>query len=261
MNTISAKIVCDSVNSHGDRLTTIQVRLPKYLLQEIARHRVFSLSFNSARAIPAKVLRQSANYKPKYWCKNQPGMSGGSELTGLRLILVKVVWGILTANTKVGHFLLQSLGLHKQFTNRWLEPIVYVDGVITSTEWSNFIELRCHPAAQPEMQELASIIWGLLVTNKPQLLKEGGWHLPYIDEEDRSIYPLEKLRLISAGRCARVSYGFQDKKNSKGDLARAKLLKESSHWSPYEHIGLSVNNSCQSGNFKNWGQYRKILLG
>ena len=267
MSEVNAKIICDSTNAFATRLVTIQIRVPKFLLQEINTHRVFSRSFNSARAVPAKTLRLSANFQPDEWLSNQPGMTGGSELTELKKIGAIVVWNSLTATVKLGHWLLELCGLHKQYTNRWLEPIVWVDGVITSTEWDNFLNLRNHPAAQPEIQELASQIDQLLKSSEPNYLRAGEWHLPYIDEKDIEEHPIEKLRMISLGRCARVSYGFRDIKDSQGDLKRAErlLTSDPAHVSPSEHIALCPvvrgedYTNFKSGNFRNWIQYRKII--
>jgi hypothetical protein len=266
MNKVSAKIVCDSTNYQGTRLTTIQIRVPKWLLQEINTHRVFSRSYNSARAIPSKTMRREADFAPLIWIANQPGMSGDTELRGIKLFIASTTWQVLTTTIKLGHWILEFCGLHKQYANRWLEPIVWVDGVISSTDWDNFLKLRNHPSAQPEIGNLAKQIDHLLRDKKPIFLNEGDWHLPYIDVEDLCNHPIEDLRLISAGRCARVSYGFRGTKDSDGDLKRAKKLLSSvpPHVSPCEHIAMSPFNQKEaiefkSGNFRNWVQFRQII--
>lgn len=266
INKVSAKIVCDSTNHLNTRLTTIQVRVPKWLLQEINTHRVFSRSYNSARAIPSKIMRRDADFAPPIWIANQPGMSGNTEMRGLKLSIAMATWQALTATVKTGHWILELCGLHKQYANRWLEPIVWVDGVITSTDWGNFLKLRNHRSAQPEIRSLASQIENLLATKEPIFLNEGDWHLPYIDCEDLMDHPIEDLRLISAGRCARVSYGFKDGKDSDGDLKRADKLLNSvpAHVSPCEHIAMAPFShgekiEFKSGNFRNWVQFRQII--
>jgi hypothetical protein len=266
MNKVYAKIVCDSTNHLNTRLTTIQVRVPKWLLQEINTHRVFSRSYNSARAIPSKIMRREADFAPPIWIANQPGMSGNTEMRGVKLLIASTTWQSLTATVKLGHWILELCGLHKQYANRWLESIVWVDGVITSTDWDNFLKLRNHPSAQPEIRNLAWQIEKLLKGNDPIFLNEGDWHLPYIDVEDLMDYPIDKLRLISAGRCARVSYGFKDTKDSDGDLKRAEKLLNSvpAHVSPCEHIAMAPFNhgdaiEFKSGNFRNWVQFRQII--
>ena len=190
-------------------------------------------------------------------------MEGGEPLTGLKKLGAIATWHALTAIVKLGHRILQLCGLHKQYTNRWLEPVVWVDGVITSTDWANFLKLRAHPSAQPEMQILALLIEEELASNVPDLLKPGECHLPYIDEDDVEEYSIDELCLISAGRNARVSYGFKDTKDSKADIERARKLLSANpkHFSPFEHIACCPlgMNEFKSGNFRNWTQFRKIL--
>lgn len=265
MNDITASVICDSINRSGTRLTTFQVHCPKFLLQEIARHRVFSLSFNSARAIPAKVMRISATFEPEAWLSNQPGMTGGKELTGIKLFCAKLIWRSLSIITKLGHKGLQASGLHKQYTNRWLEPIVWVDGVISSTDWDNYIALRAHPAAQPEMQALAYAIKRLLSDHKPKFLIAGEWHLPYIEKSETSNFDIAELCMISAARCARVSYGFSNIRDVAADFKRAEMLivSKPSHFSPFEHVAfcpeLAEIKTIQSGNYRDWAQLRQMM--
>jgi hypothetical protein len=263
MNKVSAKIVCDSTNQLQTRLTTFQVKVPKWLLQELNTHRVFSRSYNSARAIPSKVMRRSADFIPDEWLSNKPGMEGGEPLAGIRKLGAIATWHSLTAIVKLGHWVLELCGLHKQYTNRWLEPIVWADGVITSTDWANFLKLRNHPSAQPEIRDLANQIEKLLASNEPDFLEPGEWHLPYIDDEDVATHTLYELRLISAGRCARVSYGFKDVKDSAADLNRAEKLLSANpqHLSPFEMVAMvaDTHESFKSGNFRNWVQFRQVL--
>jgi hypothetical protein len=262
-NKVEAKMVCDSINHLQTRLTTVQVHCPKFLLQEIARHRVFSLSFNSARAIPAKTFRKSADYEPIKWLSNQPGMVGGAEIKGFKRWLAICTWRNLSEIDKIGHRILEWCGLHKQFTNRRLEGIAWVDGAISSTEWENFTKLRVHPDAQPEFNDLASQIEYLLATNQPDYLEPGEFHLPYIDSEDITDHPMSLLCLISSGRCARVSYGFKPDKHSFADINRAEKLMSSNpqHLSPFEHVARSPveMEHSRSGNFRDWEQFRKII--
>lgn len=261
---VSATIIADSIGSNGIRLTTFQVRVPKFLLQEIARHRVLSLSFNSSRAIPAKMMRERVNTdpcEPLFWGSNRPGMSAESELTGWRLKLAKIIWRSHTKITLLAHYLLEKIGLHKQHVNRKLEADLWVDGVISATDWDNLFELRIHFDAQPEFRELAAILRGLLSFNTPSVLPLSAWHLPYISDYERQIYTSEILRDLSASRCARVSYGLPDFDYQK-DIIRARKLKTSNppHYSPFEHIAQSMYlSNYRSGNYRGWHQYRKTI--
>jgi hypothetical protein len=269
MNQISAKLICYSTSHLQTPIATIQIRIPLIIQAEFNTHRVFSRSFNSSRAIPAKTMRKSADFEPEQWLSNQPGMTGGDELQGIKKHIAIAVWETLTAIVKCGHRILDWCGLHKQYTNRWLSTVVWVDGVVTSTEWSNFLKLRNHPNAQPEIRELARQIAQILADNEPDFLEPGEWHLPYIDAEDIEANPFddedgcENLALISAGRCARVSYGFKAVKDSWGDERRAKMLLSANpkHFSPFEHQAIvqTTQKPFKSGNFRNWEQFRQRL--
>jgi hypothetical protein len=261
---ISAIIVADSIGSSGIRLTTFQVRVPKFLLQEIARHRVLSLSFNSSRAIPAKTMRERVNSdpcEPLFWGTNRPGMSAGLELAGWRLRLAKFIWRSHTKITLLAHYLLEKIGLHKQHVNRKLEADLWVDGVMSATEWDNLFDLRIHPDAQPEFRELAAILRDLLRFSNPNILALSAWHLPYISDDERDKFEIEILRDLSTSRCARVSYGLPDFDYQK-DIDRARKLKTSNppHYSPFEHVAQSMYlANYRSGNYRGWCQYRKSI--
>jgi thymidylate synthase ThyX len=156
--------------------------------------------------------------------------------------------------------------------------------LVSSTDWANFIELREHPDAMPEIQQLATLIREELEESVPRRVAEGNWHLPYIDEAtclDLEAYvggdprkidddtTIAALRLISAARCARVSYTTIGS-GSKGvlrafedDLALGRRLVESRpiHASPMEHQATPMAKVMRSNNFRGWVQYRKLIPG
>ena len=49
---IEAKIILDSISTHGIRLTTIQTKAPKFLDAEFEKHRMISSNSSSDRALP-----------------------------------------------------------------------------------------------------------------------------------------------------------------------------------------------------------------
>lgn len=266
--TISAKVICDSINSSGNRITTVQVRLPKFLLAEVNTHRAFSRSYNSSRAIPAKTMRKSANFEPSQWGTNKPGMQAGESLKGWKLNAAKLVWNSSMLSATAHHKALELLGLHKQHTNRIIEPYMWVDGVITATEWANFFALRIHPDAQPEILELAIKISEARSGSIPNKLEVGQCHLPYLTPEDYQFLRFNKTenvllatKSISAARCARVSYGFDKPFDIGADLKRASMLLKANppHHSVFEHVAMALDKSTPSANFIGWLQYRKQL--
>ena len=83
--TINAKIIADSISDANIRLTTVQLRYPRFIHAELMTHRVFSRNASSSRAIPVERLIQDIiddTAMPLKWFKNKPGMQGGIEVFG-----------------------------------------------------------------------------------------------------------------------------------------------------------------------------------
>jgi thymidylate synthase ThyX len=262
-----AKIIADSMSEDGIRLTTIQVKFHRYILAEMNTHRVFSRNYSSSRAIPVAKLIEQVRHNPAmpvHWGKNQPGMQANEELDAYNTGLAKCVWSS-AAKAAVGHAeSLFHFGVHKQLVNRILEPYLWVEGIISSTEWDNFFGLRCHPDAQPEIQLIATLMRDALENSTPTLLRHGDWHLPYIRDEEKTKYSIETLRKMSAARCCRVSYLKHDGQNPNPDedIALCDRLTSSVpiHASPFEHVATPVSKgSCFTGNFVGWRQFRQFL--
>jgi thymidylate synthase ThyX len=144
--------------------------------------------------------------------------------------------------------------------------------VITSTQWSNFLALRDHPDAQPEIRDLAQKIKAAMAVSTPQLLRPGEWHLPFVTRSDLGNYPLNDCIKASVARCARTSYFTHEGKdpNMTDDLALYERLVGSKplHASPAEHQTTPDfrvthwDNPELGGNLgPGWIQYRKTLPG
>lgn len=94
------------------------------------------------------------------------------------------------------------------------------------------------------------------------------WHLPYIrPDELRAAWScgldFSHLAMISAARCARVSYLKHDGStpDAQEDLALAERLRASRHMSPFEHQArvTGEDGTLLWGNFTGWNQHRKML--
>lgn len=259
---ISAEILADSINTAtGDRLTTLRIVLPRFILAEFNTHRMLSRNFSSSRAVPAATMRSRvlANpVLPASFGSNQPGMQAGHELSGVRKAIARGAWLWARYPACAFHWIGEIAGLHKQVLNRLLEPWLWAEGIVSATEWENLFLLRCHPDAQPEFQVLAIAIRDAIAASTPKQLSPGSWHIPYITEGE-----LETIKRVSAARCARVSYYLRDGKVSSVD-ADLKLCdrlagSDPKHLSPFEHQAIALPHSVFSGNFKGWKQYRKEL--
>jgi hypothetical protein len=262
---IEAKIIKDSISPNGIRLTSFQLKYHRWILGEFNTHRVFSRSTSSSRAIPIfKIIKEVWNNpaKPVYWGKNISGMQAKEELTGIKLFGVKVLWRLSSKVVCLFALLFYYLGLHKQVGNRILEPWVWANTIVTTTELDNFFELRNHPDAQPEFKRLAELMLEVLNESTPKMLNYGEWHLPYVTDEELKEYGLDNCLKISTARCARVSYNNHD--GSRTSPQRDYKLHDDlvmtipKHASPSEHQATpSEEQWCK--NFRGWMQYRTLV--
>ena len=79
MKKINAKIIADSKNTQGDRVTTMLLTYPRFIHGELLTHRMFSKNSASSRAIPfEKMVRmvQEDPFIPIAWQKEHTGMQG-----------------------------------------------------------------------------------------------------------------------------------------------------------------------------------------
>ena len=271
----SARILKDSISEAGHRLTTMEVTFPRIILAEFNTHRAFSRNSASSRAIPVEKMLKKVEedpFVPVHWGKNQKGMQANDEVSPELAWTSEVEW-LSARDAAVKHAKeLLKLGIHKQITNRLLEPWLWHTVIVTATEWSNFFALRCHPDAQPEIQRIARMMKELHDASKPRHVDDHGWHLPLVDDHQQLIddgFSADDIARISVGRCARVSYLTHDgKRDPNADIELAERLKLSGHSSPWEHVGQPMERwwldepglTGWDGNFYGWHQLRKTLL-
>ena len=260
MNNTSAKVIADSINESGDRVTTLELEYPRIILAEFNTHRVFSRNTASSRAIPVKTMLKNIwnfPFVPWYWGANQSGMQAKEQLSKPRIFIANALWKTGVCINLLGSYLLSSIGVHKQLSNRNTEYASYIKTIVTSTDFDNFISLRLHPAAQPEICDLAFKIKDALANSKPVLLKEGKWHTPYIDDANCGLYPIERAKKISVSCCAQVSYRTNDISIDKAIRITDALSKSRPiHASPFEHVCTPGNGK---GNLKGWISYREEI--
>lgn len=265
---IEAKVVADSLHTNfAKRLTTIQVVCPRFIWAEMLTHRMFSRNAQSSRACPVKKMIEEVRNNPVIpieFGSNQPGMQAGQPLTGIYLDGAESEWkqAAILAAQQAGY--LNSRGVHKQVVNRILEPFVTISSIITGTEWDNFWKLRIHSAAQPEILATAKAMKDAMDSSEPTLLEEGEWHLPYVSKDEIANLEhegFEEAAMISAARCARVSYKNHDGTdcNVEKDLALAKRLVADSHWSPFEHQAYPASRCKMIDNFDSFIQFRNYM--
>jgi hypothetical protein len=267
---IEAKVVADSVwigpeeSSSRHRITTLQLKYNRFIHAEFMTHRVFSRNASSSRAIPVKkMLAQVWNdpATPLSWGKNQSGMQAKEELSGWKRWAAEKLWRGAGKVACVVAWTMDKVGLHKQVANRILEPWQYIHVIVTATEWTNFFELRNHPDAQPEIHELAELMFTAMINSDPRECAPWDLHLPYVTLEEFQTHPQNLLRKLSAARCARVSYLTHDglTPNIDNDIKLHDRLVGSKpiHASPVEHQAKPSGDDEFHKNFKGWIQYRE----
>lgn len=254
-----ARVVADSVSSAGVRLISVEVCMHRFVLAELNTHRVFSRNSASSRAIPVeKMLERFATQTafPVAWTREQPGMQGGAELEDPELAdAQRLFWDARNATMDlIDKYLAahpdKATRLHKSRINRLMEWGQWHTVVITSTAWENFLALRTHAMAEPEIRVAADLIRDAINESKPRLVLDGEWHLPYITDDDRQHVITElgfrensnefwgALVRSSAACAARTSYLTQDKaRDFDADFALYERLTSAwpMHASPLEH--------------------------
>ncbi len=259
---IVAKIVADSINTSGNRITTFELEYPRFIHSELMTHRLFSRNAMSSRAVPvSKMIEQVRNNPatPIHWGKNQSGMQAKTEHTEDVLdntgeaFSVQDWWYLSAEEAASSAEAMEEAGYHKQIVNRLLEPFQMMKTVLTATEFSNFFWLRLDEDAQPEIHELALCMKSAYDESYPEELVSGEWHTPYVehyryedglkyDVEDSEGYTrfitAEEAIAISSSCCAQVSYRNIDNSFEKAMKVYERLGVGGSkiHASPFEHV-------------------------
>lgn len=263
----------DSISPAGTRLTTFVVQFPRIVLCEFLTHRMLSRNSSSSRAIPVAKMIEAVErdpYIPSEWGSNQKGMQAGESLSEGESRCCAATWKVALKYAVTCAKDLAERKVHKQLVNRLLEPFAWITVIVSATDWNNFFALRCHPDAHPEIRKIAEMMRAAREASKPRVLKPWQWHLPFISDVEQSNLDLApgKLglwKMVSAGRCARVSYLTHDgQRDIEADVALARRLIEAipKHASPFEHqatpfVGMHTNK----GNLFGWKQYRHEIEG
>ena len=280
--TMFADVVLASSTALAPPLYTLHLRYPRIIHSELMTHRVFSRNARSSRAVPVKTMLEEVRtnpFVPWHWLKNQPGMQGSVPLTDDERREAEALWlaplpGVIWSVEQMMNP--EGLSVHKQNPNRLLEPWMFIDTLVTATNWSNFLWLRDHSDAEPHFRDLAQMVKEAIDGAEVQELKPGEWHLPYVTDEDRWSLNDEQLPKISAARSARISYMPFDGGSATDydrELTRYDLLvgdgTQPVHASPLEHQatpdGRLIHDQIKaplSGNLDTgWIQFRKTVRG
>ena len=234
-----AEVVADSIGE-SDRIITCVACIPNAIHQEILRHRAFSFSVESQRAVPAREFRQRLKndgpYIPVFLARS-PSMQGQKGvLSKAEHVIAQDAWLTSYETACQMHQLLEER-VHKSIINRMLAPYAWTRMVITGAEWAwqHFFRLRCSPDADVAIQAVASRLRRAIAQSHPVR----SCHLPFIPEDIRcQIVRTGQylvLAMISAAACASISYGGIRVKSPRDAIRMAIDLIAHQHLSPFEH--------------------------
>lgn len=274
---IKATVLAHSISEAGNEIITYELEYPRIILAELNTHRMLSKNSFSSRAVPFDKMVKQLNGRPVRFGANQAGMQDKGEHNQLigtycgnnyYAHTAAEVWEIAKQDAIRWADMFKDAGYHKQIYNRLLEPWQMMKTVLSGTELDNFFWLRNHEAADPTFAELARVMYEAKQQSKPELLKAGEWHTPYVDKDETGscvIYDLEGNPIyiskeeaikVSCARCAAVSYRNEGYDLSKSIEVYDRLVgSDRKHASAFEHCATPI----QAGISQHCGRGAKLL--
>lgn len=272
MSNISAKILADSINEQGNRLTSFEIEVPRIVWSEFLTHGMLCRNAASSRAIPFDKMNEQLTGQPVRFGKANKGMCDAGEHSELinGLYTPEEWWKLakLSAINFARGF--KEAGYAKQIFNRPTEPYQQIKAVVSMTEFDNFAWLRNHEAADPTIAELARCMQEAREKSVPQLLKAGEWHLPYVDKiknkagdtlygdfiphsiepapaKEFTVFSLEDAIKVSCARTAAVSFRNEDYGLEKCLEVYARLIgDERKHASAMQHAATPMHKKVEN---------------
>lgn len=307
---ITAKVIAKSIplnnTSNSKPIITLEIEYHRFIHGEFMTHREFSRNSASSRAIP--VLTNLQHVKdhsavPIFWGKKQRGMQAYEANTKPVVFRdieysAEQVWENAIDYMIEVATALDASEYHKQVTNRLTEFGQIIKVVVTSTNFDNFFNLRLHHTAQPEIQELARVMFEAVHSAHTTQLAEDSWHTPYYADgawipsgsNDDGVaidvhgVTRDTALKISASCCAQVSYRKLDQTLEKADIIFQNLVfSDPIHASALEHCATPIvsneffnvkfnpetwekgithvrrDGTLCSGNFAGYIQYRQLF--
>lgn len=281
---IKATVLAYSINEMGQKFITWEIEYPRLVLAELNTHRMLSKNSFSSRAVPFLKMLEQLDGRPVRFGANQAGMQDqGEDYDALvesepeggycfgdpcNYVTNVEAWEEAKEDAVKWAQRFYEAKYHKQVYNRLLEPFQMMKTVISGTETDNFFWLRDDDAADPSLHELARVMKEAKDASKPELLKAGEWHLPYVDyfqtvigytEDDQLIMgpreyflgdiqgddfqpiTLEQAIKVSCARCAAVSYRNEGYGLEKSLEVYDRLVgDERKHASAFEHCATPM---------------------
>ena len=194
---IRVEVILHSITEQGDEVITFLRDYPRIVHAEDLKHRMHSNSAASSRAIPSAKMAEQLTGKPVRFGQANPGMQDKGEDYGALVkgrqqisydgVLIDTwhtpedAWNMAKNDAVFWSNAFADAGYHKQVYNRLTEPDQMIRVLTTMTETDNFYWLRDDGAADPTLAEVARCMREAHKLSKPQVLKAGEWHLPFLD--------------------------------------------------------------------------------
>src|SRR6201993_3167042 len=248
----TATVITDSISPEGHRITTVRVVYPHAIHKDMLRHRCQNRNVESFRAQKPEDLianlRAGHTFKPDIFARRVKGMGQSAEEIA-EAQLAEEIWDAHVEACITTADRLLKLDMAKQQVNFPLQDICPLTEIITATDWSNFIALRTELkpdgtlVARPEVYRTVMAIKEAIEASTPEQLQHGQIHLPMLTASEKALLEVPHTDSVenfwigvSAGRCARISYG--DYKWWEEDAAgvsfpRRRRLLAGGHLSPF----------------------------
>lgn len=275
---IVVKVLADSINEQGNRLTTFELTYARLIHSEILTHKMLCSNSASSRAIPFTKMVEQLEAAPVRFGEANPGMQDkGYDHDGLvdgetfdttsngdytEALEAQEAWFRSREDALKWSERFYNAGFHKQVYNRITEPFQFMKTVISGTEWDNFFWLRNDSAADPTLHELARCMQEAREKSVPQLLKAGEWHLPYVYSERyvngvNVYYEGDSIRScsmtlkdaikVSCARTAAVSFRNENYDLEKCLEVYARLIgDERKHASAMQHAATPMHKKVEN---------------
>ncbi len=208
-------IITDTEFGWTARTITLRLSYPRFILPQMAKHRVFAQTTRSSRYtdIGEDVYKNS----------NVP----------IELFTEQLEKTIAFTNA------LKEMGVAREIYNRFLEPFAYTDQILT-LDWrdlDHFLMLRLANEAQWEMRELATAI--MLAVSRSEPIHTNV-HIPFACYY--SPITLDTIKR-SLAKVARISRSIDlESKTLKEDQKRFEFIMSNRHFSVLEHLRYEGEN-------------------
>lgn len=271
---VPVKILADSTNWTGSRLTSFLIPIPTCIISELRTHRLlhwgddadFSVNANSDRAIPiaTKIASVEKDLYIPLPSLHKPGMSAIEDVGEEQASKMEGAWRrsaeMMISQAKA----LAAIGASKQYVNRLLMPFSWSLVVVTGDDraWGTFFKLRTADDVEPNFRTIARCTHALYSITKPKFLKPGEWHIAW-SEEAKKVAPdsIRDQLLVSASCCARISYANEKDEDLDKHRGRAAGAIAAGHTSIIEHQARCPEDNgvvLDSRNVRGWELLRAL---